>query len=252
MRLRDLLLALGGALLGVALGGLLSAGAAGSSFAPARWFWPSVLACGAAGGLTIAGCLVVIVHNAQVQRSRPLELVFDGQGTPCLEEHLSTRDMQAQPDSKGTFTVSGRLVVAAVTIRLPVRNKRSRRLSQVRVRVVRVVTPDGTDVTQRYLLQWINDPPPTYPASHAGITCEPGLDPHAYICVANKRVDRADISLCFANDKLMAQTYTAKDLDLDLAVDSRDEASDIAGPTVTERFRLTVITGGSLSLTRIT
>jgi len=123
--------------------------------------------------------------------------------------------------------------------------------AQVRVRVVRVATPDGTDGTQRYLLQWINDPPPTYPASHAGITCEPGLDPHAYISVAYKRVDRADISLCFANDKLVGQTYTAMDLDLELAVDSRDEASDVAGPTVTERFRLTVTTGDSLSLTRI-
>ncbi len=252
MRLRDLLLAVGGALLGVALGGLLSAGAAGNSFAPAWWFWPSVLACGVAGGLTVAACLVVIVHNAQVQSSRPLELVFDGPGTPCLEEHLGTRDMQAQPDNKGTFTVSGRLVVAAVTIRLHLRNKRRGRLSQARVRVVRVVTPDGTDVTQRYLLQWINDPPPTYPASHAGISCEPGLDPHAYINVAYKRVDRADISLCFANDKLVGQTYTAKDLDLDLAVDARDEASDVAAPTVTERFRLTVTDGGGLTLTRIT
>src|SRR5439155_27337920 len=103
------------------------------------------------------------------------------------------------------------------------RNLRGRNLSQVRVRVVRVTAPDGTDITQNYFLQWMYDPASTYPASHAGISCRPGLEAHAYISVAYKRVDRPDISIRFASDTLAGRVYTAPELDLDIEVESRDE-----------------------------
>src|SRR5260370_42621561 len=123
------------------------------------------------GGAGIGG-----IRDVRFYRSVPLELIFEGPNTPCVELHLETRDMKSIPDDKGTFTVSGRLVVAAVTVRLHLRNLRKQNLSQVTVRVVRVTAPDGTDITQNYFLRWMYDPAPTYPASHAGISCRPGLE----------------------------------------------------------------------------
>jgi hypothetical protein len=127
---------------------------------------------------------------------------------------------------------------------------RRRNLSQVTVRVVRVTAPDGTDVTQNYVLRWMHDPPPAFPASHAGIRSRPGLEAHAYIDVAYKKVDRQDISLLFASDVLAGRFYTAGELDLDLEVQSRDEQSSTPAPTVRERYKLSVVDNGLLSLAR--
>src|SRR5260370_9699983 len=248
MRRRELALLAGGVLVGGWLGALLTAGSAGKAFAPAGWFWPTAYSCLAVGIVLIILVQIAGLLDIRFHRSTPVELVFEGSGTPCVELHTETRDMKSVPDDKGPFTVSGRLVVGAVTVRLHVRNLRQRNLSQVTVRVVRITAPDGTDVTQNYFLQWMYDPQPTYPASHAGISCRPGLEAHTYINVAYKKVDRPDISILFASDRLAGRVYTASDLDLDLEVQSRDEQSNNPAPTVRERYKLSVVDNGLLTL----
>ncbi len=238
--------------MGAWFGAALTAGAAGKSFAPAGWFWLVAYACLVVGIVLVIGVAIAGLRDSRFHRSVPLELIFEGANTPCVELHHETRDMQSVPDDKGTFTVSGRLIVGAVTVRLHLRNLRNRNLSQVKVRMVRIATPDGTDITQNYFLQWMYDPPPTYPASHAGISCRPGLEAHAYINVAFKKVDRPDISILFASDTLASRVYTAPELDLDVEVESRDEQSNRPGPRVTERYRLTAVANGLLALARRT
>ncbi|HKV32668.1 MAG TPA: hypothetical protein VJT14_16810 [Candidatus Dormibacteraeota bacterium] len=247
---RELALLVGGALVGAWFGALFSAGAAGKAFAPAGWFWPVAYACLILGALLVIAVVIAGFRDIRFHGSVPLELIFEGPGTPCVELHHETREVKSVPDGKGTFTVSGRLVVSAATVRLHLRNLRSRNLSQVTVRVVRVTVPDGTDVTQNYFLRWMHDPQPTYPASHAGISCRPGLEAHAYIDVAHKRVDRQDISILFASDTLAGCVYTATELGLDFEVQSRDEQSNTPAPTVRERYKLSVVNNGLVTLAR--
>jgi hypothetical protein len=236
--------------MGAWFGAILTAGAAGNAFAPAGWFWPAAYTCLVVGIVLVIGAEIAGFRDIRFHRSVPLELIFEGPNTPCVELHHETRDVRSIPDGKGTFTVSGRLVVGAVTVRLHLRNLRKRNLSQVTVRVVRVTAPDGTDITQNYFLRWMYDPAPTYPASHAGISCRPGLEAHGYIDVAYKKVDRPDISIRFASDTLAARVYTADALGLDLELESRDEQSNTPAPRVTERYNLTVVDNGLLTLAR--
>jgi hypothetical protein len=232
----------GALLLGIGLGGFIAV-------------LPALLV----GAFVVGGAamfLVAIARDAAEQRkyrSRAVELVFEGPDTPCVKEHIRSRDISSTPnnpeDPNTTYTLTRQLYLESVTVRLAVKNVRADKLRDVTVKLRSLTLPgEAKPVYPALPLRWMNDPQPSYPMAHSGISIGPGIESYAYVEVANKRTDMAYVSIQFASDAAAAQYMFGKEFDLLFEVDARDDKSSIPAPTHKQSFRLSVLDNGTLSL----
>lgn len=169
-----------GLLIGIALGALVAASAAGQSFAPSVWFWPLTLGCGIAG-VSLGGVWLWVIHEEiEYQQSEALDIDFTGQGTDSV--YMFPVSLNLDPNTIN-FPPP---VSPAMLVRLRVRNLRGRQLDLVRVTVKEIGRSDGGAMPQHHVdvLKWMHDDTPDHSESIRGLTLEPGS--HRYIDLATK------------------------------------------------------------------
>jgi hypothetical protein len=232
--------------LGAALGAVLAVLAPPSSAeGPSRTFRTVVIGAVVVGSLLMVIWSTIGIREGRVERSPALDLVFEGEGTPCLHRSLTRRpvmtDIPAVTEDLPitSFTLAPLPLVQTSLIRLRVRNLRARPLERVTVQL-RGFGGLETNLPAPALLQWMHDDGPEHLLSIQGRVIKPGEDEDAYIDVLSKD-DIADVfGLEFAaSNRLYICRSSVAPLDLELGATGYDEVTHHRVPDLRQVFRLT-------------
>jgi hypothetical protein len=242
-----------GLLLGVGLGGILASQTGGSALALSV----TCLALGAA--LLVVWFLLSHQDNAQRKRderyqaSNALDIVFEGDGTPCVYEFTVPAPPVLAASSR--LTTSTSLLgypprrVDVTGLRLHVQNLRTRRVKQVTVRMRDARRAD--DGTQAYpyseILKWMHDDYGPRLLSVDGRTVEPGDDANAYIDFATKSHEDDAFALEFVQPHLRAMGLAAVPTYIHLELSGADEQTGIRVPPCERAFLIGIRDDGGLT-----
>jgi hypothetical protein len=220
-----------------------------------------------AGVLVGIGILAFAVYGLlawreAVSHNKPaLDLVFEGSHTPCayrfkapgtgelLGTHFSTAvpavSGSASPGPSGPPGESGPGDLHT-TVRLHVKNLRSRTLHNVTVRVT-AATVGGRPLEHCDYLKWMHDDD-SHVRSLQGGTVQPDDDPHAYIDLATKNHTHAVLALEFAQQHLRRlATWTGPAYVRLLATGREEDGRQV--PDCERGFLIEIAADGGLNVT---
>jgi hypothetical protein len=267
-------LSLAGACLfgGAAVGGLLAAGAGGTAFTPAAWFWPLLYVLIALAVLFCTGYVVALRREVATKRayeafhaSPAFDLTFDGEGTRCIHQYHAPASLipigttfTAVPSLSGTPLGLPMGVFASgppqphMLVRLHVKNLRDRALTGVRVKVcdARRVEDGQPAHPYPYFLKWMHDDTDEHPFSLVKGRDLPPDDAYAYVDLATKCMTAAaGFVLEFPLPHLRNIELAAQPTSVALEVTGADKESNREAPPVRKRFIIGVRPDGGLSVT---
>jgi hypothetical protein len=249
--------------MGAFLGAVAASGAGGHAFAPASWFWPFVWGCLALGMILLALWGYVGWAEEAFHRSDALDLLFEGDGTPCVADYdgtagvvpVGTTVMHSPVPTTPLFPAGMWAIgrpARCTLVRLHVRNIRDRRLARVTVRVVEAVSEGSGHKAHPYsdLLKWMHDDSLARPFSTQGREIEPGDDPDSYIDFATKdHSDNSQFVLEFAMPHLRNCPLPAESTFVHLVARAFDERTERRVPDCHRAYRVAVRPDGGLTVT---
>jgi hypothetical protein len=236
--MRDFLRETGVLLIGVGLGGLLVEQT--SLFA----------ATCVLGIVLVVGSGILGSAERRFQQSEALDLVFEGDGTPCVQafDIITALPDYEQPRQPAIGVRVRR--EPATTLRLHAKNLRSRRLGQVRVRL-RNIRPVTGAQPEHYSdwLKWTHDDSPAHPASLLGRQIEPGIDRDAYLDFVTKAHHSNDFVVEFAMSHLRQEGFPATPHYIHIVATGVDEATGRSFPAYNRAFLFEVDADGKPLIT---
>ena len=250
MRHRELILAGATLFIGAALSGALGAWVTPSAVTTAACLYTVVTAMMGLGLLIIY--VAVGRREEAFHQSQALDLVFEGEGTPCVY-HFAAPQTRSFSSPLSTAVIGMEPVFAtqqATIVRLHVKNLRARRLSRVRVRVqdVRRVSDGQRAHPHSDWLKWMHDDSPSHPQSVEGREIEVDDDPHAYIDLATKVHNCNIFFLDFAMPHLRQVPVSAAPYHVQVVASGCDEVTGRTAPKCQKTFILAVDSDGTLTV----
>jgi hypothetical protein len=220
--------------------------------------------CGGLGLVVVVAIIALARCESRSHAKDALDLVFEGEGTPCVYDFTApstgelagTHWRTAFPAVSGSVSPgrSGPSGLSApgdphTTVRLHVKNLRSRPLGNVTVRVTAAVRVNGGSLEHYDCLKWMHDDGESHVRSLQGDTVRPGDDPRAYIDLATKNHAHVVFALEFAQPHLRKWSTGSSAMYARLLATGREEDGRQV-PDCERTFLIEIADDGGLKVTR--
>ena len=211
-------------------------------------FWCITVVVLVGTGVSLATAARLWWHGRRMASAPALDLVFGGEGTPCVLEFESLVSDRTFMSDAGTISgemyIPGRRVPATL-VRLRVRNLRPHRLRRVRVEVLDA-REAGAPIGYATWLKWMHDDGPGSPQSVQGTEIDARGD--EFLDLATKAHPFPEISLEYAMPHLRRSGPWTGRLWVLLSASAVDSETDRGVPECARAFHIEPTADGGLTV----